>query len=144
VPRVVSRPIARVAIERDEALLLARHHSRRGQFWCLPGGRVEEGETYAQAAVRELREEAAVQVELDGVILILDDAAGRLELLYRGRIVAGEPRLASTSDTGLVAIAWHHRRSLPADLRPAALAGLVRDTGLAGLPVADTLAWSAG
>ena len=31
------------------------------EFWCLPGGHIEEGETPAEAAVRELKEECCVE-----------------------------------------------------------------------------------
>ena len=47
---------------RDEYLILHRS-PRQGAYWhCVAGG-VEEGETYAAAAVRELREETGLDAE---------------------------------------------------------------------------------
>ena len=34
--------------------------------WCMPGGKIEEGETPEQAAVREAEEEVGYKVEPDG------------------------------------------------------------------------------
>jgi len=78
------------AVVRDGAgrLLLVRrgHEPGRGR-WSLPGGRVEAGETVADAAVREVREETGLdvvpgalvgRVELpgpDGVTYAVDDIA---------------------------------------------------------------------
>lgn len=50
--------IAVVAARYEGKWLLCRHRDR--DTWELPGGHVEEGETTAQAAMRELHEEAGV------------------------------------------------------------------------------------
>lgn len=43
---------------------------KHGQLWYLPAGRVEPGESFALAAVRETREEAGVPVTLEGVLRV--------------------------------------------------------------------------
>jgi ADP-ribose pyrophosphatase YjhB (NUDIX family) len=50
-----------VAISGDRVLL---HRSQREEFWSLPGGRLEVGETAADALRREMREEIDADVEV--------------------------------------------------------------------------------
>jgi 8-oxo-dGTP diphosphatase len=53
----------RVLVPRGDTLLLVRHRGGP-RPWSLPGGSVEPRETLAQAALREVREEAGCPTEL--------------------------------------------------------------------------------
>ncbi|MEU0787473.1 NUDIX domain-containing protein [Streptomyces sp. NPDC006173] len=48
-----------VLLDADQRVLLLRY-DENGGFWATPGGSLEEGETYAIAVFRELREELGI------------------------------------------------------------------------------------
>jgi ADP-ribose pyrophosphatase YjhB (NUDIX family) len=48
---------------RGRLLLVKRGHEPGAGLWSLPGGRIEPGETDAEALVREMREETGLTVE---------------------------------------------------------------------------------
>ena len=66
------RPSARLlVIDPSGKVLLFRFVHERGplkgqDFWATPGGALEVNETFEQAAVRELREETAIEVSSPG------------------------------------------------------------------------------
>jgi 8-oxo-dGTP diphosphatase len=84
------------ALVRDGRVLASRRTEppRLAGLWEFPGGKVEPGETDAQALVRELREELQVEVEV-GERLGGDLSIGGTAVLrvYLCRLVAGEPAL---------------------------------------------------
>jgi mutator protein MutT len=65
---------------RAAALLLTRRpltlRNHAGQ-WALPGGRIDDGETPEEAALRELREEVGLELATGDVLGCLDDYATR-------------------------------------------------------------------
>ena len=50
-----------VLIENSDGKVLLQKRSDTGE-WCVPGGALEPGETYVEAATREVREEVGVDV----------------------------------------------------------------------------------
>ena len=103
-PRKLILNCGGVVIEKDGKVLFQRR-ADNGK-WGLIGGLVEMNETYAQAAVREAREETGLEVRLTGFLGIFHnhdmvwangDAAHVISAMYTAEIVSGEPRIDGES-----------------------------------------------
>lgn len=56
----MKRDRAQALVIRKDKILLVKHKLKGREFYCLPGGGVEKGESYEEAAIRELEEESLV------------------------------------------------------------------------------------
>jgi mutator protein MutT len=95
-------------------------HKRHGGLWEFPGGKVRPGETLAEAADRELREELAVRVVSadDGAEYVAEDPGSPFRILFLRVRVDGTP-----SPTEHQALTWFDaRRDPPLEFAPADLA----------------------
>jgi mutator protein MutT len=82
------------AVVRDEAgrlLLVRRGREPAAGLWSLPGGRVEPGETAAEAAAREVKEETGLAVEIGAVLItaVIWDGGYRVQD-FAATVVGGE------------------------------------------------------
>jgi ADP-ribose pyrophosphatase YjhB (NUDIX family) len=107
-----ARPILAVslAVFREGWVLIGRRARPPlvGRF-SLPGGAVEVGETLAEAALRELREEVGIEAEIIGFnrhVEPITREGGRVKAhfviaSFVGRWLAGEPRVSEETDAVL-------------------------------------------
>jgi 8-oxo-dGTP diphosphatase len=104
-----------VAIIQDRRILLTKR--RDLPVWCLPGGGVEAGESVAEAAVREAREETGLEVELTRLVGVYSrptwQRGGDHVIVFAARYLAGRLRTASEETT---AARFFNVEELPEDL----------------------------
>lgn len=103
-----------VAVIQDGKILL----TQRDDFetWILPGGGVEDGESIAQAAHRETKEETGLDVELTGLVGIysrLGNFLGGHIVLFIGRSIGGEIK-CQAGET--IAVKWFPFDKIPSPL----------------------------
>jgi len=80
---------------RDRILLLHRSVASRIQ-WEIPGGKIEDGETASVAAIREIREELATDVEIIrelGSAKFHEDNFTMLYSWFLGKVVGTPPQI---------------------------------------------------
>jgi 8-oxo-dGTP diphosphatase len=108
---------AALVVDEDGRLLLARRaYEPDAGLWDTPGGFFDEGEEPRAGLVRELREEAGVEIAVEeffGMYLDRyghgDDAPYVLNLVWRASIVGGE--LEAADDVS--ELAWFASDALP-------------------------------
>jgi ADP-ribose pyrophosphatase YjhB (NUDIX family) len=63
-----------IAVIHDGKILLTKREDF--EVWCLPGGAVEDGESLAEAAIREAKEETGLDVELTRLVGVYSRVGG--------------------------------------------------------------------
>lgn len=78
-----------VVIE-DGRILLLNQDTGTGRSWSLPGGKLEAGETLAEALVREMREETGLNVEPGRLLYVCDHVPAEIvHITFEARRVGG-------------------------------------------------------
>ena len=103
-----------VAVIEAGKILLAQREDF--QTWVLPSGAVEEGESLAEAALREVKEETGIEVEITRLVGIYS-RSGNLTpsytTLFAARPVGGEIKLQAGET---IAVKWFRFEEIPSPL----------------------------
>ncbi len=89
-----------VIVIQDERILLVKHRKGNRQYWVLPGGRLEYGETFFECAVREIKEETGLDVEVERFVFLSEAIApDRLHhivnIYLKAKVVGGIMKLGN-------------------------------------------------
>ena len=130
-------PVAMAVIEHEQQLVLIRRsEAPLADHWAPPAGYVEVGESVADAAIREAREECGLDIVLDGLAGVYSQAdVAVLIVAYRAHSIGGNLMAGDdASGAGLFA-----RGGLPT--QPAPLSGTATDGWLHQVVLEVTRSW---
>ncbi len=113
-----------IIIQDDKMLAFYRRKQNREtgnwiEYFSIPGGEIDEGETPEQAVIRELKEEMGVTIE--PIRLVAHDGSNGFEhYVFSARIISGEPVFMSDSQEAVdyqnkfntYQVVWVHVKSL--------------------------------
>ncbi len=85
--------VAQVYVKKDNKILMVQENKEgiKGK-WDMPAGKLEDGESIIEAAIRETKEETNLKVSIKGLIAIQEtiSSLGQLVILYfLGEYVSG-------------------------------------------------------
>jgi 8-oxo-dGTP pyrophosphatase MutT (NUDIX family) len=101
--------VAVLIVDRDRLLLFYRYRDGR-TYYALPGGHVETGETLQETAVREIKEELNLDIDLERKLWEITNG-GRQEHYFlaagfTGEIKLGFPELGKLSPQNVYRPEW--------------------------------------
>lgn len=100
--------------ENGRCLLLKRSASSKGNpgKWDLPGGKVDAGENFEEALIREVAEETGLRISVGRVAGTAESELEMTRVIYlimEGRVESGEVSLSDEHDDYL----WVDKQDLP-------------------------------
>ena len=87
------RTRATAVVIKGEQILMIHRHNHGEEYWVLPGGGMENGESVEEAAIRELKEETTIDASVKSKLTEFTDTKGDHHVLYLCEYLRGEPKL---------------------------------------------------
>ena len=104
-----------IIIDEDKILLLRRIKKGK-EYYAVPGGTIEEGEKPEETAVREIKEETNLDIELGEVFCKVNDfwhnGVYFLAKKFSGELKLGGPELQRINRDNQYYLEWVHKNDL--------------------------------
>lgn len=102
--------ISAVLISHNDKYLLVQENKPNDIGWTIPAGKVKNGESAKEGAIREAEEETGLKVEVNNLLKTFKfDKKGAEIKVYKGNIVGGNLRLNEKECMG---IGWFSREEI--------------------------------
>lgn len=85
-----------VILDNQNRMLMVKQEHEDRDIWMVPGGGIEEGENSVDAAVREIKEETGLDIEVGKLIWHVEEVSERGQRFvnfFMGRITGGQMAL---------------------------------------------------
>jgi len=104
------KPRAAAIIVNNGRVLLVHRIKDGREYWVLPGGSIESGESEATACLREVKEETGLGIRILGQVRSLTNE-GRMETYFLavptgGELELGEPERSRHSPSNQYVLEW--------------------------------------
>ncbi len=113
--------LAGCVIQNLEGKILLLHRNTPGRIqWETPGGKIEEGEDEKVAAIREVKEELGIEVEIEKEIGRKDFSEDGNEMGYvwfQAKIISGDPKPLEEKHDKVEYFSWDELKTID-DLSP--------------------------
>jgi ADP-ribose pyrophosphatase YjhB (NUDIX family) len=89
-------------VVRDDCLLVVHRFNDGKEYYVLPGGGWEEGETEEEGVLREVAEETSISVQVERLLFSLDIKGDSRQRIYSCRYLDGEPELGDYNERAVM------------------------------------------
>jgi 8-oxo-dGTP diphosphatase len=93
-----------IILDSENRILMVRQHHQERYVWTVPGGAIEQGETSADAAVREVKEETGLDVSIERLVWhveqLLPGKEPRFVNIFLAGITGGSPSVGTDPERG--------------------------------------------
>lgn len=118
----------------DGKILLVRYRDGNATYLVAPGGAIEDGESLATAAEREVEEETGVRCVAKSPVMIENIRATRYQMVkiwYLCDYAAGQPvKTLEAEKEGIVEVGWYSQEQLQGET---VFPEIIQTTGIAAL-----------
>lgn len=129
-----------VVLDDQRRLLLLRQNNR--PFWVLPGGTLEPGESLAQCAIRELKEETNLDIAIGPLIslgdFLPDDGRHVIDVVFMGTLLGGNFVMETTENINEAGF-FSQQQMHQMELKPPAVFSKIAEYWQTGFPQGDSV-----